>query len=241
MGAQKKDPDEPNHDPQAKGREGPVHEVTLNPFFISKYELTQAQWERFTGNNPSNYGPTWSLMHHKNTAWNPVEQVSWTECDEVLRHLGLTLPTEAQWEYAARGGTSTPWWCGEQEKTISSENAGNLADARSRNAGAPTSWRYEDWEDDWIVHAPVGSFSPNPLGLHHVIGNVWEWCRDGYSRYENSVSGGAGERSAPGARARVYRGGSFASGAASARSAERANAPPESRLFLGLRPARGIH
>ena len=111
---------------------------------------------------------------------NPVEQVSWEDCDLWLGRLGLVLPTEAQWEYAARGGTTTPRWTGLGTDGLA--KAANLADAFCQQNDGPSSWKYESWNDGYAVHAPVGSFAPNPFGLHDVLGNVWEWCRDWYRR-----------------------------------------------------------
>ncbi len=250
MGAQKDDPEGHNYDPQAGSDESPVHEVTLAAFFISKYEMTQLQWRRFTGGNPSRYGPSWSWNGrppaeapiHQNLPWNPVERVSWTDCRDVLGRLGLVLPTEAQWEYAARAGTDTVWWTGDDKESIGVEGAGNLADGWTKSKGGPSAWVYEDWLDDgWVVHAPVGIFSPNGFGLHDVIGNVWEWCHDGYGGYDADVQPGDGLRNVAGARDRVRRGGGFYSPAALARSAFRFNFTPAYRHdYLGVRPARVI-
>jgi formylglycine-generating enzyme required for sulfatase activity len=99
MGAQKDDPKAPNYDPEAKPEEGPVHELVLSSFKIGKYEVTQAQWERVMGTNPST----------RRGATLPVENVSWENCQEFCGRTGLALPTEAQWEYACRGGTRTPY------------------------------------------------------------------------------------------------------------------------------------
>ncbi|MHC5109253.1 MAG: protein kinase domain-containing protein, partial [Planctomycetota bacterium] len=206
MGAQKEDPAGRNYDPQAEANDGPVHEIDLDPFLISKYEMTQSQWERFTGTNPSNYDSSWSWKGqppadgpiHVNKPWNPVEQVSWTDCQEVLGRLSLVLPTEAQWEYAARAGTGTPWWTGSEKESIGSRQAGNLADGWSKAKGGPASWQYEEWEDHWIVHAPAGEFLPNGFGIHDTIGNVWEWCRDRFGKYGEEVARGNGLRKVTG-------------------------------------------
>ncbi|MFT5152128.1 MAG: serine/threonine protein kinase, partial [Planctomycetota bacterium] len=106
MGAQARDPEGRNHDPDAQSNEGPVHEVELSAFFLSKYEMTQGQWERMAGRNPSRwtaetFGGGWI------EGPNPVEQVSWFDCMGLLPKLSLRLPSEAQWEYACRGGTDT--------------------------------------------------------------------------------------------------------------------------------------
>jgi serine/threonine protein kinase/formylglycine-generating enzyme required for sulfatase activity len=248
MGAQKDDPDGPNYDPEAEGDEGPVQEIALDPFLLSKYEMTQGQWLRFTGSNPSNYGPNWKWPGrfrpdgsiHENTAWNPVEQVSWDDGTTVLGRLGLVLPTEAQWEYAARAGTTSVWWTGDDKASIGTQRAGNIGDAWTRDQGGPGGWAYEDWEDYWICHSPVGTFAPNPFGLHDTIGNLLEWCRDRKedSYKNNDPEPGSGFRSGFGARARVNRGGALTYGATLARSANRnSNLPDVRGNLLGVRPA----
>lgn len=247
MGTQKDDPAGRNYDPQAGSRENPVHEIDLDAFLISKYEMTQSQWQRFTGTNPSTYDSSWTRKGeppadepiHVNKPWNPVEQVSWTESQEVLGRLGLVLPTEAQWEYAARAGTGTPWWTGDEKESIGDHRAGNLADGWSKAKGGPASLQYEEWEDHRMVHAPVGEFLPNGFGLHDTIGNVWEWCRDRFGKFDEEAARGNGLRKVTGgARVRMFRGGAFHDPASSARSANRLGLAPELRSdFLGVRPA----
>ncbi len=238
MGAQNADPEKPNYDPQARSDEGPAHEVTLDPFFLSKYEMTQGQWERFTGENPSNY-QSGGLV--PKPGLHPVERVSWEDCNRVLSRLGLLLPTEAQWEYAARAGTTTVWWCGSSAKSIGDFRAGNLYDSHSYEVEPQTrSWGIpEKWKDDHIIHAAIGSYSANGFGLHDVVGNVWEWTRDGITGYGTPVREGDGARLLSGARSRVYRGGSFSSPASGARSAFRSGSAPGFRGdILGCRPSR---
>lgn len=121
--------------------------------------------------------------------------------------------------------------------------AGNLADGWTKSKGGPAGWVYEEWlEDGWVAHAPVGTFSPNGFGLHDVIGNVWEWCRDGYGGYDGDVEADTGLRRVIGTRHRVVRGGgSFVNNAALARSAYRPSVAPAYRVNnLGVRPARVI-
>ncbi len=237
MGAQKSDPSRPNYDELAKRFEHPVHEVTLRPFLISKYEMTQAQWLRFTGQNPSMYDPEYVFEHQQNRAWNPVEMVNWREASRVARQLGLDLPTESQWEYAARAGTSTPWWCGQEANSIKAKSAGNLADRRMRDLGINSI--SESWEDYWLYHAPVGSFRPNPFGLHDTIGNLWEWCRGSKKDYSNRILDLEGQREGLPDTDVVVRGGSFWGINQYARSAWRQthsiNAQYED---IGLRPIR---
>ena len=239
MGAQKEDPGKGNYDPQATPIEGPPHAVSLAPFLVSKYEMTQGQWTGFTAVNPSTHPPgSWKV-----SLLNPVEQVSWPDCDRTLRRLGLLLPTEAQWEYACRAGSTTPWWTGEDRESL--RGAVNLADQAAKRAGAP--WNaIKDWpdlDDGYAVHAPVGSYRANRFGLHNVHGNVFEWCLDGYLGYgEGEPRAGDGLRGlVEGARERVLRGGCFNLDARHARSAiRRASGPGLADYYLGLRPARRI-
>jgi len=234
----------PNTDPYSGDDEGPVHEVQLKAFFISKYEITQGQWKRLTGLTPSNYKAGEKHGPWRVTDAHPVEQVSWYDCRQALRRVGLALPSEAQWEYAARGGTKSVWWTGNDKSALI--RAGNLADAVHGRAFAAT--MFEKWEDGHALHAPVGSFRANPFGLHDVIGNMWEWCSDPY--HPNAyglplLSDQSGRRKFPSAwlaqqeRSRVYRGGGFDAVAADVRSAFRHKYGPTGRgISLGCRPIR---
>jgi formylglycine-generating enzyme required for sulfatase activity len=231
--------DSPNVDPDAQIGESPVHEVTLDPFLLSKYEMTQGQWLRFTGENLSTYAAgqrfaTWDI-----TGANPVEQVSWEDVDRVVDRLGLVLPTEAQWEHACRAGTGSVWPTGNEPGTL--QGYANIADEGVTGV-VPASWTLEPGIDDgFAVHAPVGSFRPNRFGLHDAVGNVWEWCRDHYVGYGAVPRPGDGLREAPGVSWRVFRGGSFSPPAVFARSALRGNNTPLLRNHnLGLRPSRVI-
>jgi len=167
----------------------PLQKVTLDPFFISKYEMTQAQWVRVTGINPSRMTPG---MDGKKcyTLRNPVENVTWGDCDRVMARLGLRIPTDAQWEYAARGGTTTIWWTGNRPETLC--GAANLTPRWAEQAE-----KKNVIDDGYQHHAPVGAFRPNPFGLHDVCGNVREWVRE--RRYpsfptERDLIDGEGER-----------------------------------------------
>ena len=176
MGAQNK-PGAQNHEPQAGRDEGPVHEVELSPYFLSKYEMTQGPWQRIAAGNPSSYKPPGGLAP---SLLHPVEQVSWPMCFDLMRDLGLALPSEAQWERAARGGRSTACWTGQERESLR-DNV-NLADQTAKKAGAI--WQsiaeWPDLEDGSVVHCAVGKYAANGFGLHEVAGNVWEWCLDGY-------------------------------------------------------------
>lgn len=213
-----------NRDEYAGPDESPVHEVSLDAFFISKYEMTQGQWQRVTGENPSEYGPhkldsgqprylpSWNAEGQPANLMHPVEKVDWEDCRLVLSRLGLLLPTEAQWEYAGRAGTDTPWWTGEDPNGI--DEGGNLADKYAKEHGGLSRWQFETGlNDGHTVHAPVGQYRPNAFGLHDTMGNLYEWVRDEYGPYD----GGA----APYKNYRVIRGGAYDANAVYARSSAR--------------------
>lgn len=209
-------------------------------FFLSKYEMTQGQWLRLAGRNPSYYqkdsfAPT--LVH-------PVEQVSWDDCVALLSDLVLMLPSEAQWEYGARGGTDTAWWTGSDRESLRTAGAANLADQAAAQVSAP--WpAIKDWpelDDGYVVHAPVGSYAANGFGLHEVHGNLWELCLDGYDRNFYDHDPALDPVSPPeSARDRVSRGGCFHFSAVYARSAVRYDCMRSfADNFIGLRPARVV-
>ena len=146
--------------PGAGADEKPVHSVTLSDFYIGKYEVTQAQWKAVMGKNPSNFTGEDNL---------PVERVSWEDVQEFIQKLntltGKTyrLPTEAEWEYAARGG----------KKSQGYKYAGG-------NTIEEVAWYNQN--SDHKTH-PVGKKQPNELGLYDMTGNVREWCQDRYGDY----------------------------------------------------------
>jgi formylglycine-generating enzyme required for sulfatase activity len=237
MGAQASDPKAPNHDPYASDSEKPVHRATVGPCFLSKYEMTQGQWARFVGVNPSRYqfGFTGTVAHT-----NPVEQVDWSTCMAAMRALDLELPTEAQWEHACRAGTNSPWWSGDAKEALVGQM--NLADKSFASIGGPaaeTGW-WSEFDDGHGVHASAGSFPPNPFGLHEIAGNAWEWCYDAMAAYsaEDAVDPRVdAEHPTP----RIVRGGAFSLAASYARSSYRHNRVPTAMgVNIGLRPARAV-
>ncbi len=201
--------------------EGPVHEVTLSPFLIAKYEVTQAQWKRVMGTSPS---------HFKGKDL-PVEQVSWGECQEFCKKTGLSLPTEAQWEYACRAGTNTPFSFG---ATITSEQVNY--NGKYPYGGAPKGL-------DRRKTVAVGSLPANGFGLHDMHGNVWEWCEDVYDAnfYGTPAAAGPDPVSTSGSGDRVDRGGSWSNSTGYCRSANRFGAHPGIRSDIhGFRSARPL-
>ncbi len=191
--------------------EKPAHQVTLtNDYYIGKYEVTQALWQVVMGNNPS-YFKGDNL---------PVEQVSWNDCHEFISKLNsitgkkFRLPTEAEWEYAARGGNKSRsyQYCG----------SNNISDV---------AWYGNNSENK--THA-VGSKQANELGIYDMTGNVWEWCQDWNGKY----SGLSQTDPAGAARGdfRVIRGGGWYNDARDCRSSSRdINTPGNRYDYLGLR------
>ena len=238
MGSQRSDPSGVNYDMGSQPDERPPHPVTLTPYFLSKFEMTQSQWSLLARNNPAHWRPP-QRQGIEITVRHPVERVSWTDCQRILPRAGLVLPTEAQWERACRAGTHTMYWCGEDKASIQAMGAGNVADL---TAGERTTWAVTEMlEDGHVPHAPVGSFAPNRFGLYDTLGNVWEWCADRYDErgYDQTPREGDGLRQGWGVRPRSARGGSFFNTAESARSASRDRSPADERGEpLGCRPAR---
>ena len=193
--------------------EKPTHSVTLSSFYLCKYEVTQALWCAVMGNNPSNFKGN-NL---------PVEMVSWDNCQTFISRLNnltgrkFRLPTEAEWEYAARGGN-----CSRGYKYSGSNTLSDVA-WYDGNSGSKTH--------------PVGSKSPNELGLYDMSGNVWEWCSDWYGTYSSSAqTNPTGSSSGSG---RVLRGGSWSSlFAGHCRSSYRYYVAPDyCNYYFGLRLA----
>lgn len=201
-----------------RGGEGPRHEVELDGFLIGKHPVTNEEYACYLRANPEAPAPAYWADARYNQPRQPVVGVSWHEAMAYCAWAGLTLPTEAQWERACRGGTQTAYWSGRDE----------LALARAGWTAGRSEAR---------LHA-VGELEPNAFGLHDVHGNVWEWCLDDFGDYEDHPPGpGDGLRHAPTAGGnRVIRGGSWIDPARRARAASRLNRHPDDRIaYLGFR------
>ncbi len=185
------------------------HRVRITKsFYIGKYEVTQQQWKAVMGDNPS---------HFRGTN-NPVEKVSYNDCQEFIARLngkvpggGFKLPTEAEWEYAARAGITTRFYWGDDPNCIEIENY---------------AWYGWDKGNTRKKTHPVGTKKPNLWGLYDISGNVWEWCSDWYSEkyYNNSP---VNDPQGPGSgKYKVKRGGGWHVIGMYCRSAVRLKIPP---------------
>jgi formylglycine-generating enzyme required for sulfatase activity len=184
--------------------ESPPHPVHVAPFYLGKYEVTQAEWQAVMGSNPSTY------KHPQ----RPVDQVTWLEVQSFINRLNrlegtslYRLPSEAEWEYAARAGTTTKWSFGDDPSQL------------SRFA-----WYGQQGD---IGTQLVGGRAPNPWGLYDMYGNVWEWVQDCWHENYNGAPGEGTIWSGGDCSLRMLRGGGWNSPAAYARSAVRGSYSPQ--------------
>jgi len=224
------DAQHPAYDPDARDSEMPPITVELDWFFLCKHELSRAQWQRLGGTQGSFSLDAESLGD--DVDMHPITEVTWHECDELLRNHRLTFPTELQWEYAARAGTRTPYLTGKQPRRL-----GTQANFRSAAEAGPRS-------DGHRYTAPINTLLQNRFGLWHVSGNAAEWCRESYMNFAYSQAewrpGDAELRVAP-AISKSVRGASFTAAAYLGRLASRAHRAAQLRFFaVGLRPARAV-
>ncbi|MFQ5503557.1 MAG: SUMF1/EgtB/PvdO family nonheme iron enzyme [Planctomycetota bacterium] len=227
-----------------KPEETPAHELLLEPFFLSKYEMTHAQWDRLAGHwrIDASHDAT-QLAEKAGFEVKPIIRVSWNDCSTLCQAWGLELPTEAQWEHACRAGSSTQWSTGDTPDTL--EGYANVGDQSGRRAFRIRGRRAARFDDGHVGRAPAFEFRPNAFGLHGMHGNAAEWCRDRPVRYQAPFSTRLdGLRVGPplweGDR-RVVRGGSYMHGPLQTRSAKRDHAAATFEgMLIGLRPARRL-
>lgn len=236
-------------DQYADSDEKITHNVTVSDFMIGKFEVTQKLWKAVMGSNPS-YFKGDNL---------PVENVSWNDAQEFIKKLNqqtgqnFRLPTEAEWEYAARGGTNTSLYNGENiiiKGTSNSPNldrlawyGGNCGQNYTSSAGCDVSngynisgWSEKQYNDSKGGTHPVGLKQPNAYGLYDMLGNVWEWCQDRYGDYSSSSQ--TNPKGPTSGSSRVYRGGGWSSRARICRVSNRGIIAPDSRFSdLGFRLA----
>jgi serine/threonine protein kinase/formylglycine-generating enzyme required for sulfatase activity len=209
----------------------PAHRVTLRPFFLAKFEATQRQWRRLGGGSPSRMAEGGEFLGHRFRGDQPVENVALGEVRTVLRWHGLELPTEAQWEYAARARANGP-----QPASSSDRQRDNTADAVPHRPMPPFSTS-DNW-DGHLLPTPVGTFPANPFGLHDLGGNVSEWCDDRFGPYWFPVRPQDGRRITSWGEHGVIRGANFA---LNAELHHRLPLPKDMRLFVvGVRVAKRI-
>ena len=211
-----------NEDGEEDSDELPTQKVTLSPFTIGETEVTQGLWKAVMGNLPASFDGD----------YHPMKDISWDDCQEFIDSLNkLTgrhfhLPTEAQWEYAARGGN--------RSKGYKYAGGSHIEEVAWFSANA---WDKGKDSPDFGNHS-VGTRKPNELGLYDMSGNVWEWCQDSYARYDGTPKKDPTGPQNSSNSYRVNRGGSWDYIATSARCSNRRNRTPDFRNFnLGMRLA----
>ena len=191
--------------------EKPVHKVCISDFAMDKYEVTQGDYQSQTGSNPSSFKDCGSSC--------PVEQVNWSEANSYCSSMGKRLPTEAEWEFAARGGNQSKGYI--------------YSGSNDHNSVAW--WGYSSGNSNMKTHR-VGQLQPNELGFYDMSGNVWEWVSDYYDDNYYSNSPNQDPQGPSSGSKRVYRGGSWYDGASGLRSANRSGFSADPRYYsLGFR------
>jgi formylglycine-generating enzyme len=243
--------------------EGPLHKVEIqHPIYLSKYEVTRGQFGQFVEatkyqteaekSGQGSYGLdessnwvkkpewTWRNAGFPQTDDHPVVNINWNDAVAFAKwlasveHKEYRLPTEAEWEYAARAGTSTRYFTGANAKSL--EGYANVADASVKKK-FPT-WSVFPFDDNYAFTAPVGKFKANPWGLHDMTGNVWEWCLDSYDANYYRQSPNKNPLNEKDTGTRVTRGSSWAGNPPGSRVASRLKVmPSDSSSVRGFRVA----
>ena len=209
-------------DEEGRGENENIHNVSIEkPFYMQTREVTQDQWKKVMGKNPTGF-------KHSSTDC-PIDNVSWNDVKTFIRKLNrmdktnkYRLPTEAEWEYACRAGTTTTFYTGDCISTAQANYNGNYPLGKCPEG----EFRY--------APSAVGSFAPNPWGLYDMHGNVWEWCQKLDQDYEGDPGAGLTEY-------RPRRGGSWRDTAQYARAASRLRVYPQYKYkYSGFRIAADV-
>ncbi|MEM7310736.1 MAG: SUMF1/EgtB/PvdO family nonheme iron enzyme [Planctomycetota bacterium] len=220
----------PSNEPGRSSDEGPQRRVTIaRPFYLAETAVTVAQWNTTTGGDVARDDEL------------PVVGVSWEDAVRFCEQAGYRLTSEAEWEYACRAGTTTPYsFEGGEEDLL--EHGWFFRNSGERLLPAETTWDVDKAWGEWGCRVRrVARMQPNDWGLYDMHGNVWEWCQDSWHRDYDGAPADSSAWEASGSESRVIRGGSFFSSAQLARSAYRFFGHPSSRNDLvGFRPARVI-
>jgi formylglycine-generating enzyme required for sulfatase activity len=218
-------------DQEHEADEAPQHRVTISQAFsLGKYEVTRGEFAAFVQASGHQAQGDWRNAGFAQTDRDPVVNVSWDDARAYAAWLGKTtgktyrLPTEAEWEYAARAGTTTTRYWGD-----SRQDACRYANADDAAFGCTDGFRNT---------APAGRFQPNAFGLYDMLGNVWEWTADCWVADYNGAPANGEARTGGDCARRTVRGGSWGSSPGDVRSAGRTRGPPGVRHFGGFRVAR---
>ncbi len=254
-----------NATPESFKAEYPAHRVRITkPFYLGAHEVTVGQFRKFVDDSgyktdaekdgkggsgykngkPDGQKPEyhWRNAGFEQTDEHPVVNVSWNDavafCEWLSRKEGKTyrLPTEAEWEYACRAGSTTRYWCGDDPETLM--YVGNVADAAAKAKFPEWKWTIQN-SDGYVFTAPVGRFRANAFGLYDMHGNALEWCADWYGEDYYGKSPADDPTGPTTGAQRVFRGGCLRNTAGDCRSAARNVIHPRFRdYFLGFRLCR---
>ena len=222
--------------------ERPAHDVILDAFFLSKYEVTNGQWYREIGRSPGRDTLGTLAGTRYVTQRDPVTSPTHDDAEACCRRWGLLLPTEAQWEYACRAGTTTAYFTGDDVASL--EGYANVFDRAVIGYASEKQRIMAPFDDGFITTAPVGSFLPNAFGLHDTHGNAFEMCRDSPTAYDHfrprAKDGHRGPRGTSVLRF-IHRGGSYLDDHVMLRSAARHSIERDYKFpYDGFRPSMAV-
>ena len=255
----------PLDEPERSSDEGPQHRVTIAmSLAVGRYAVTRGEFAQFISETsramPGNCmtvdsegiwvkrpGANWRSPGFQQTERDPVVCVNWDDAKAYVAWLSkksnqnYRLPTEAEWEYAARSGTTTRYWWGDDARHTAQCAYANGADISTKSK--LSSWKVTDCDDSFIYTAPSGRFKPNTFGLYDMLGNVWQWVEDEWSEnYQGAHSDSSAFTTFAGSSVHVIRGGSWASNPSRLRSSIRYhNFAYESNLSVGFRVVRHLN